>query len=63
MPKLKSHRGATKRLRMTKKGAIKRSKAYRGHLKAKKASKRKRGLRKSVLLDSADRKRIKRLIF
>ena len=63
MPKLKSHRGATKRLRMTKKGTIKRSKAYRGHLKAKKSSKQKRGLRKSVLLDSADTKRIKRLIF
>ncbi|TES86250.1 50S ribosomal protein L35 [Candidatus Aerophobetes bacterium] len=63
MPKLKSHRGAAKRLRMTKKGTIKRSKAYRGHLKSKKTSKRKRGLRKSTLLDPADRKRIKRLIF
>lgn len=63
MPKLKSHRGAMKRVRITKKGVIKRSKAYGGHLKAKKTSKRKRGLRKSTLLDAADRKRIKRLIF
>lgn len=63
MPKLKTHRGSMKRLRVTKKGAIKRSKAYRGHLKTKKASKRKRGLRRSTLLDAADRKRIKRLLF
>ncbi|MEE9191674.1 MAG: 50S ribosomal protein L35 [Candidatus Aerophobetes bacterium] len=63
MPKLKSHRGAAKRLRITKKGTIKRSKAGRGHLKSKKTSKRKRRLRKSILLDPADRKRIKRLIF
>ncbi len=62
MPKLKSHRGAMKRLRVNKKGTIKRSKAGRGHLKAKKSSKQKRRLRKSVTLDKADTKRIKRLI-
>lgn len=62
MPKLKSHRGSMKRFRRTKKGAVKRSKAYGGHLQTKKSSKRKRGLRKSVLLSAADKKRIKILM-
>lgn len=62
MPKLKTHRGSMKRLRITKKGAMKRSKAYGGHLKSKKTSKRKRALRKSVLLNAVDRKRIKKLV-
>jgi large subunit ribosomal protein L35 len=51
-----------KRFRRTKKGAVSRSKAYGGHLKTKKSSKRKRGLRKSTLLSAADKKRIKRLM-
>jgi len=62
MPKLKSHRGSMKRFTVTKKGAVKRSKAYGGHLQTKKSSKRKRGLRKRVLLSAADKKRIKRLM-
>ncbi len=62
MPKLKSHRGCMKRFRKTKKGAVKRSSAYGAHLLTKKSSKRKRGLRKSVLVSAADKKRIKRLM-
>jgi len=33
MPKLKSHRGAMKRFKVTKKGKIKRFKAFASHLK------------------------------
>ena len=62
MPKMKTHRGAKKRFQVTKKGAIKRSKAYGGHLKTKKSSDRKRGLRKGGFVDAADKKRIKRLL-
>jgi large subunit ribosomal protein L35 len=51
-----------KRFRKTKKGAVKRSSAYGAHLLTKKSSKRKRGLRKSVLVSAADKKRIKRLM-
>jgi len=62
MPKMKSHRGAMKRFKRTKKGKITRNKAYGGHLKRKKTSKKKRELRKSVLLSPGDTRRIKKLI-
>ena len=62
MPKLKTHRGAAKRFRLTKKGKIKRSKAYGSHLKTKKDPKRVSHLRKSTLISGVDKKRIKRLL-
>ncbi|MEA1964269.1 MAG: 50S ribosomal protein L35 [Candidatus Aerophobetes bacterium] len=62
MPKIKSHKGSMKRFKVTKKRKITRSKAYSGHLKVEKSSKRKRGLRKSTLAAKSDTKRIKRLI-
>jgi len=45
MPKLKSHRGAQKRFRLTASGAVKRRRAYRNHILTKKSSKQKRHLR------------------
>ena len=62
MPKLKTHRGAAKRSSITAKGKIKRSKAFTSHILTKKTTKRKRALRKSALVDSANYKAIKRLI-
>ena len=62
MPKIRSHRGSMKRFKKTKKGKLKRSRAYTGHLKEKKSSKKKRTLRKGVLLNKGDTKRIKKLI-
>jgi len=62
MPKIKSHRGAMKRFEKTKKGKMKRSQAFGGHLKVKKTSKKKRNLRKSVILGKGDTARIKRLV-
>ena len=57
--KMKSHRGAMKRFKLTGTGKLKRNKAYKGHILTKKSPKRKRGLRKSTTLTSADLKRIK----
>lgn len=51
-----------KRFKKTKKGKIKRSQAFSGHLKTKKTSKKKRNLRKSVILGKGDAARIKRLV-
>lgn len=48
MPKLKTHRGAAKRLKMTGSGKIMRNKAYRGHLLTGKSPKKMRTLRKSA---------------
>lgn len=58
--KMKSHRGACKRLKLTGSGKIKRNKAFKSHILTKKNAKRKRGLRKATLLKSADFKRMLR---
>jgi len=62
MPKIKTHRGAAKRFKVTKTGKIKRAKAYKSHILTKKTSKRKRHLRKPAILSKADLKRIKQVI-
>jgi large subunit ribosomal protein L35 len=58
--KMKTHRGAAKRFRMTGSGKLKRNKAYKSHILNKKTAKRKRGLRQATTLTSADLTRIKR---
>lgn len=60
--KMKTHRGASKRFRLTGSGKIKRNKAYKSHILTKKSAKRKRRLRKPTILTSADYKRIKSII-
>jgi len=60
--KMKSHRGAMKRVRLTASGKLKRFKAYKSHILNKKTAKRKRGLRHATLMSKADLKRIKRAI-
>jgi large subunit ribosomal protein L35 len=62
MPKLKTNKGAAKRLRQTKNGKFKRSKAYARHLKTAKTPKRRRNLRKATLLSAADQGRIEHLL-
>ncbi len=58
--KMKSHRGACKRMKLTGSGKIKRNKAYKSHKLTSKTPKRKMGLRKSTLLTHADVKRMLR---
>ena len=58
--KMKSHRGASKRMKLTGSGKLKRNKAYKSHILTKKTARRKRGLRKSSILTSADTKRMLR---
>ena len=62
MPKMKSHRGAAKRFKMTGTGKIKRNKAFSSHILTKKSTKRKRGLRQSDIVDSANAKAIKKIL-
>jgi len=63
MPKMKSHRGARKRFKITGSGKVKRFKAFKSHILTKKSSKRKRHLRKGTLiLTPGERKNIKRLL-
>lgn len=62
MPKMKTHRGAAKRLRVTATGKVKRARAFKSHLLASKPPKRKRRLRQPTLIDVTDRKRVARLL-
>jgi large subunit ribosomal protein L35 len=63
MPKMKTHKGASKRFKVTGSGKVKRNKAYKSHILTKKSPKRKRNLRRGTLVaTTGDTKRIKRLI-
>ena len=62
MPKLKTHRGAAKRLRITGSGKLKRNKAYKSHILTKKSPKTKMNLRKSAIVSDGDAKRIAQLL-
>jgi large subunit ribosomal protein L35 len=62
MPKIKTNRGAAKRFKTTGSGKIARIKAFSSHILTKKSSKRKRNLRKSSLVDSANLKQVAKLI-
>lgn len=63
MPKMKSHKGARKRFKITGKGGVKRYRAFKSHILTKKTSKRKRRLRRSAMIHTrGERKRLKRLL-
>ena len=62
MPKIKTHRGAAKRFNLTKKGKVKMNKSFRRHILNKKTTKRKRGLRQTVVTDKTNVAQVKRLI-
>ena len=62
MPKQKTHRGAAKRLSVTKSGKIKRAQAYKSHILNKKSTKRKRNLRKGTYVSASEQKNIRELI-
>lgn len=62
MPKMKTNKGAAKRLRKTGSGKLKRGKQNRRHILTKKTPKRKRQLRKDALVSKADEKRMQRLL-
>ena len=63
MPKMKSHKGARKRFKVTASGEVKRGQAFKRHILTKKTSKRKRSLRRSALIATrGEVKRIRRLL-
>ncbi|KYH35499.1 50S ribosomal protein L35 [Clostridium tepidiprofundi DSM 19306] len=62
MPKMKTHRGAAKRIKKTGTGKFKRAKAYKSHILTKKSPKRKRNLRKSGLISASQEKTIKKVL-
>ena len=62
MPKMKTHRGAAKRFKRTGSGKLVRAQSNKQHILTKKASKRKRRLRQSALVDPVDEKRLQQLL-
>ena len=62
MPKMKTHRGAAKRFKKTGTGKIARSRSNKQHILTKKASRRKRRLRKSALVHPSDERRIRQMV-
>ena len=62
MPKLKTHKGAAKRFRLTETGKVKRGHAHARHILTKKSTKRKRHLDIDALVAKADQKEAKMML-
>ena len=62
MPKMKSHRGAAKRVSKTGAGKWKRMRANKSHILTKKTTKRKRGLDMPSMVSKADQKRVEAML-
>ena len=62
MPKMKTHRGAAKRLKVTGSGKVMRVKGGKSHLRRRKSKRSKRLFDETIPLNPRDRIRVKRLI-
>ena len=62
MPKMKTHRGAKKRFKITGTGKLRRRQANTNHILEKKPSKRMRRLNREVGVHNGDEDRMKRLL-
>ena len=62
MPKMKTHRGAAKRIKRSSTGKLKRMRAFKSHILTKKDRKRKRRLRSATLVSAAYKKRVNRML-
>ena len=62
MPKLKTHKGAAKRFRLTASGKVKRGHSHARHILTKKTTKRKRQLDIDGLVSDVDQKPTKRML-
>jgi large subunit ribosomal protein L35 len=62
MPKMKTHRGAAKRVKKTGTGKLKRMRANKSHILTKKTTKRKRRLRKPDLVAKGDAKKLHKIL-
>lgn len=62
MPKLKTHKGTAKRVKLTKTGKITRQRASAGHMLAKKSKSRKRAINTTGVVTGSMAKNIKRAL-
>ena len=62
MPKLKTHKGASKRFKKTGTGQVVRNHAFARHILTSKTRKRKRKLHKDVVADASNQPALKRML-
>ena len=62
MPKINKNKIASKLLKATRTGKLKRNKAYRRHILTKKTTKNKRNLRKAAMMDQTNIKNMKKIL-
>lgn len=62
MPKLKTHKGAAKRFRVSATGKVKRGHSHARHILTKKDTKRKRKLDKDVIISPHDAELVRRML-
>ena len=62
MPKQKTHKGISKRVRLTAKGKVRHKSACAGHLMSTKSGSRKRRLRKAAFVKGTVAKSLKRML-
>ena len=62
MPKLKTHKGTAKRVKLTGTGKITRQRAFGGHLLSKKSKSRKRAINTTAVVSGGMAKNVKRAL-
>jgi len=62
MPKMKTHKGAAKRFKVTGSGKLIKNRSFKSHILEKKSAKRKRKLRHGQVISENDVKRVKRML-
>lgn len=62
MPKIKTHKGAAKRFKITPTGKMKREHAFGNHLLEHKTQDQKRGYRKSTEVAASDRGNVRKML-
>jgi large subunit ribosomal protein L35 len=62
VPKLKTRKGLSKRIRVTRSGKLMRKHAWKSHLMEHKGSKRKQDFRQDQLVHAADTKAVRRAL-
>lgn len=62
MPKLKTHKGASKRFKKTASGKVMRRHAFARHILTSKSRSRKRKLTQGVMADSTDQAKLQRML-
>ena len=62
MPKLKTHKGTAKRIKLTSTGKLMRRRAFGGHMLAKKSKSRKRNINTPAIVKGSMAKNVKRAL-